>query len=146
MEQSSSKATHLQSLLPPLPLFLKSSISLFVCLFGWLVGFLTSSSTTRLYRGQVPRLTSDNFTCCHTRDRVGETMTSVSVGHIILTLTQPVGNERPQRVSNPGPPHQESRALPSELPRPLFVSSFVLLTLSCRKWVSCPGIYRFRSG
>ena len=27
----------------------------FVCLFGWLVGFLTSSSTTRLYRGRAPR-------------------------------------------------------------------------------------------
>ena len=25
------------------------------CLFGWLVGFSTSSSTTRLYRGRVPR-------------------------------------------------------------------------------------------
>ena len=24
-------------------------------LFGWLVGFLTSSSTTRLYRGRAPR-------------------------------------------------------------------------------------------
>ena len=32
-----------------------------VALFVWLVGFLTSSSTTRLYRGRVPRLTSDNF-------------------------------------------------------------------------------------
>ena len=32
-----------------------------VCLFG----FLTSSSTTRLYRGRVPRLKSDNFMCCH---------------------------------------------------------------------------------
>ena len=30
-----------------------------VCLFG----FLTSSSTTRLYRGWVPRLTPDNYTC-----------------------------------------------------------------------------------
>ena len=39
----------------------------FVCLFG----FLTSSSITRLYRGRVPKLASDNFTCCHTRDRVG---------------------------------------------------------------------------
>ena len=39
----------------------------FVCL----VGFLTSSSASRLYRGRVPRLTSDNFTCCHTRDRAG---------------------------------------------------------------------------
>ena len=48
-----------------------------------------------LYRGRVPRLTSDNFTCCHTRERV-ETMTSVSAGHIILTPTQPVGSGRPQ--------------------------------------------------
>ena len=35
---------------------------------GWLVGFLTSSSTTRFYRGRAPRqsVRSDNFTCCHT--------------------------------------------------------------------------------
>ena len=46
-----------------------------------------------------------------------ETMTSVSAGHIILIPTQPVGNGRPQRESNPGPPHQESCALPTELPR-----------------------------
>ena len=45
-----------------------------------------------------------------------ETMTSVSAGHIILTPTQPVGSGRPRRESNPGPPHQESRALPTELP------------------------------
>ena len=51
--------------------------------------------------------------------RSWETMTSVSAGHnIILTPTQPVGSGRPQRESNPGPPHQESRALPTELPRP----------------------------
>ena len=46
-------------------------------------------------------------------------MTSVSAGHIILTPTQPVGSARPQQGSNPGPPHQESRALLTELPRPL---------------------------
>ena len=45
-------------------------------------------------------------------------MTSISAGHIILTPTQPVGSGRPRRESNPGPPHQESRALPTELPRP----------------------------
>ena len=45
-------------------------------------------------------------------------MTSVSAGHIILTLTQPVASGRPQRKSNPRPPHQDSRALPTELPRP----------------------------
>ena len=41
-------------------------------------------------------------------------MTSVSAGHIILTLTQPVGSGRSQRESNPGPPDQELRALPTE--------------------------------
>ena len=45
-------------------------------------------------------------------------MTSVSAGHIILTPTQTVGSGRPQWESNPGPPDQESRALPTELPRP----------------------------
>ena len=44
-------------------------------------------------------------------------MTSVSAGHIILTPTQPVGSGRPQRESNLGS-HKESRALPTELPRP----------------------------
>ena len=38
------------------------SASLFICLFG----LLTSPSATRLYRGRVQRLTSGNFTCCHT--------------------------------------------------------------------------------
>ena len=51
-----------------------------------------------------------------------ETMTSVSAGHIIMTPTQTVGSRRPQRVSNPGPPHQESLALPTELPRPPLAS------------------------
>ena len=50
-----------------------------------------------------------------------ETMTSVSAGHIIQTPTQPVGSGRPQRESNPGPPHQESRALPQSYRAPLNV-------------------------
>ena len=41
-------------------------------------------------------------------------MTSVSAGHIILTPTQPVGGGRPELESNPGPPHQESCAVPTE--------------------------------
>ena len=45
-------------------------------------------------------------------------MTSVSAADIILTPNQPVGRRQPQRVSNPGPTHQESRALPTELPLP----------------------------
>ena len=39
----------------------------FACLFG----FLTSSSTTRLYRGRAPRQSVWQFTCCHTWDRAG---------------------------------------------------------------------------
>ena len=45
-------------------------------------------------------------------------MTSVSDGHIILTPTQPVGSGPPQPGSNPEPPHQDPRTLPTELPRP----------------------------
>ena len=80
---------------------------------GWLVGFLTSSSTTRLYRGRAPR--QERLTIFYVLPHMRqswETMTSVSAGHIIQTPTQPVGSGRPQRESNPGPPHQESRALP----------------------------------
>ena len=87
----------------------------------WLVGFLTPSSTTRIYPGRVLRMRCENFTFCHTRDS-GETMTSVSAGHIILTPTQPVESGRPQRESNSGPPHQKLRALPTELLPPPFFS------------------------
>ena len=85
---------------------------------GWLVGYLTSPSTTRLYRGRAPRQSVRQFYVLPHMRQSWETMTSVSAGHIILTPTQPVGSGRPQRESNPGPPHQESRALPTELPRP----------------------------
>ena len=81
-----------------------------VCLFGW-------SQRPRQLLGHIADGPQDNCTCCHTWDS-WETMTSVSAGHIILTPTQPVGSGQPQRESNPGPPHQESRALPIELPRP----------------------------
>ena len=45
-------------------------------------------------------------------------MTSGSAGYIILTPTQPVGSGRPQQELNPGSPHQELSALPTELPHP----------------------------
>ena len=45
-------------------------------------------------------------------------MTSVSASHIILTPTQPVRSGRLERGSNQRPRHQESCALPTELPRP----------------------------
>ena len=78
----------------------------------WLVGFLTSSSTTRLYRGRAPRQSVWQFYVLPHMRQSWETMTSVSAGHIILTPTHPVGSGRPLWESNPGPPHQESRALP----------------------------------
>ena len=93
------------------------NVALFVCLFC-LVGFLTSSSTIRLYRGRAPRQSVWQFYVLPHMRQSWETMTSISAGHIILTPTQPVGSGRPQRESNPGPPHQEPRALPTELPRP----------------------------
>ena len=96
---------------------LSSLSQLFVCLFG----FLTSSSSTRLYRGRVPRLTSDNFTCCHTRDRAGDHDFCLSRSH--YTDIDPTSRERAAtagiepRTSSPG-----ARALPTELPRLLSLS------------------------
>ena len=85
--------------------------------FFWF-GFLTSSSTTRLYRAQAPRQSVSQFYVLPHMRQSGKTMTSVSAGHIILTTTQPVGSGGPQQELNPGPSHQESRALPTELLRP----------------------------
>ena len=41
-------------------------------------------------------------------------MTSVSDGHIILTLTQPAGNRPPERGSNPQPPNRKLSAALTE--------------------------------
>ena len=84
----------------------------------FLFGFLTSSSTTRLYCGRAPRESVWQFYVLPHMRQSSETTTYVSAGHIILTPTQPVGSGRPQRESNPGPHHQESCALPTKLPRP----------------------------
>ena len=48
------------------------SRAVLVCVFLCLFCFLTSLSTTRLYRGRAPELKSDNFTCRCTRDRAGD--------------------------------------------------------------------------
>ena len=61
-----NKARKKISIKAKIRLFKKVDTS-FVCLFD----FLTSSSATRIYPGRVPRLTSGNFTCCHTRDIAG---------------------------------------------------------------------------
>ena len=94
-----------------------------LCLFGWLVGLFTSSSTTRLYRGRVPRLTSDNFMCCHTRDRAGRPWLLSQPITLYWHRPQPVGSGWPQREWNPRPSVQESRALQTELPRPGEIST-----------------------
>ena len=75
-----------------------------------LVGFINPRQQQGYMTERAPRLMSDNFTCCHTRQS-GETMTSVSAVHIILTPTQPGGTRLPQWESNPGPPNQELCAL-----------------------------------
>ena len=74
-----------------------------------------TSSATRLCRGRVPRLVSDNFTCCPTRDRAGRLHHYFCPSRSNYTDTDPTSRER---GSNPRPPHQESYALPTELPRP----------------------------
>ena len=62
------------------------TIKLRVCLFGF---------STRLYRTG-PKTDVLHNVLPHTRPS-GETMTSVSAGHIILTPFQPVGCGQPQR-------------------------------------------------
>ena len=56
----------------------------FFC-FVYLFCFLTSSSTTRLYRGRSPRQSVWQFYVLPHMRQSWETMTSVSAGHIILT-------------------------------------------------------------
>ena len=130
--------------------FDKKSECWFVCLF-----FLTTSSTTTLFCGRAPRQSVWQFYVLSHMRQSWETMTSVSVGHIILTPTQPVWSGRPQRESNPGPPHQESRALPTELPRPPLNAEgnlikkihekLVAVIISCARYKSTCGAVIFKS-
>ena len=95
---------------------------MFVCL----VGFLMSSPATRLYSGRVQRPASDNFTCCHTRDRSRQTMTSLSASHIIMTPTQPVGSGWPHlclRALCHAPPLSHGCESEAERPSPHSVSA-----------------------
>ena len=65
----------------------KQMEALFVCMFG----FVRSLPPTRLYHRRVSRLTSDNFTCCHTRDRAGRPWL-LSQLVTLYTLTQQAGS------------------------------------------------------
>ena len=92
---------------------------LFVCLVGFLTAISRTGPKTDVWQVHV---------LLHTR-RSGETMTSVSAGHIILTLTQPVRSGQQQWESNPGPPKQESSALPTEVPACRFMLVAVVLSV-----------------
>ena len=92
---------------------------------GCLVDFLTSSATERLYRGRIPRLTYDNdkFTRCHSRLHYND--------------TDPASRERATLAGiepRIRPPHQESRSLPTELPRP---RTEMLIDLSQLRMANC---------
>ena len=71
-----------------------------------LFGFLTSSSTTRLYRGRVPRLTSDNLCAVTHETERGNQDFCLSRSH--YTDTDPTSRERvvtagsDSRTSSPG--------------------------------------------
>ena len=82
-------------------------------IFLLLFGFLTYSSTAKLYRGRIPRLTSDNCKCPAHETGRGDHDFGLFRSH--YTDIDPTSWER---GSNPRPPHQESRALPNELPPP----------------------------
>ena len=64
-------------------------LSLCVCL----VGFLTSSSTTRLSREWVPRLTSGNFKCCYT-DRTRDPLTPSTRSRALYRLRVGLSSRR----------------------------------------------------
>ena len=99
---------------------------IFVCLFG----FLTSSPTTRLYRGRAPFLRTILRAATHETE-LGDHDFCLSRLHY-TDNDPPIGSGRSQRESNPGPPHQETRALPTELPSYSFihfaVARIVMLT------------------
>ena len=71
-----------------------------------LVGFLTSSSTTKLYRGRVPRLSSDNFRAATHETEWRDHDFCLSRSH--YTDTDPTSRERAAtaaiepRTSSPG--------------------------------------------
>ena len=69
--------------------------SVYVCLFG----FLTSLSTTRLYRGRAPRESIGQFYVLPHMRQSWETITSVSAGHILSGGPQRESNHRADRLA-----------------------------------------------
>ena len=107
----------------------------------WLVGFLTSSSATRLFHRRVPRLTSDNFTCCHTETKRGDHDFCLRQSYYDYTDTDTTSRKL-ARESNSRPPDQESNAPPTKLHRPPLkertLRSFIIVAIGT---ISFPGAF-----
>ena len=119
--------THWASSHGPLRLFMcgNSEPVIWVCLFAWLVFYALVKKIGYIADGsQECRLTILR-TASHEAELPDHDF-CLSRSH--YSDTDPTSRERRlQRWSNPGPPHQESRALPSELPRPHFDSGNISL-------------------
>ena len=85
--------------------------------------FLNILVGTRLYRGRVPRLKSDDFTCCHTGSERGDNELCLSRSN--------TDTDAPSREwgSNPRLLHHELRALPSELQGPMLLLQLLVFNL-----------------
>ena len=87
----------------------------FVCLVGWFLYVLVSYKVISRTGPKTERLTILRAATHETE--LGDHDFCLSRSHYTDT-DRPVGSGWPQRESNPGPPHQESSAVSTELPRP----------------------------
>ena len=99
--------------------------SIFIGLVGWLVGFLTSSSTTRLYRGRAPRQERLTILRAATHEtELGDHGFCFSRSH--YTDTDPTSRERAATAgielvsSSPGVTRSTAE-LPRPPPPPIFI-------------------------
>ena len=68
---------------------------------------ISTSSSTRLYRGRAARLMSDNFYMLPHETERGDHDFCLSQSHYTEIYPTSIGSGRPQRGSNRGPPNQE---------------------------------------
>ena len=92
-----------------------NSFCLFVWLVGWFLNVLVNYYVISRTGPKTERLTILRAATHETE--LGDHDFCLSRSHCPDT-DPPVGSGRPQRESNPGPPHQESRALQTQLPPP----------------------------
>ena len=107
-----------------------------LCLFVWLVGFLTSSSETKLFCGRLPGLASDNSGCCLMR-RGGDHDFSLRRSH--YTDTDTTSRERAvTAVIEPTTPTRGT--LPTELmpPHPAWTNGGTFSLTLIEVWFQRP--------